>query len=386
MEFKTLYKWSKRTNENRTVYEIYDVPILTVSKTNNKDSSVDEKRLQKLLQTFNEDKGNGFYPRSFLGHHNDFKEDRSPVGFVDALKLSSGTLYATLCEIPESIFFDIKDLHRFLYRSAEIVGDRLTGVALLDTVPPFFQFPLLALERDGDVLPITFSVRSCFMDEKDEKKPVDEPIEKKSVDESTTEPTETFGAKEMNELKQLLKSVLETLKSHVTKEESRWADPSTSSVAYSAPKTSQTIIAQSPIEKELQTLREELETFKVRDKILRLGTSAEHIRFLEDNVSKFSTAKDKMAFLDVIAEKSEAFSQPFTPAAKKGQEGQTLAREEASVAREAEKMYEATMQSFKTSGESPEAFTMLWPSKEGFVSYAIEESKKDPGFLKRLVI
>lgn len=146
MKIKTKYAWEKQKNGK---YSIKNIPIFQCFDDPDK-GKVDDLTAKEIVDNFYKDVTNGYYPRTHIGHQNIKSFENKPgIGFIDNLKFKSGLFYADISEISKNTFKEIKDF-KYPYRSVEYDGQdkKITGLALLESVPPYFSFPILAIE-DG---------------------------------------------------------------------------------------------------------------------------------------------------------------------------------------------------------------------------------------------
>lgn len=139
------YKWSKQPNG---LFTIFDVPIFSEYKGDDERPSFSKEGLVELVMGFEKWKEVGFFPRIFVGHHDDGVKNQRSVGFLDNLTERGGTIFADLVEIPWKIIQEIKK-NKYPYRSVELDLDEflIEGLALLESRPPYFKYPILFLEE-----------------------------------------------------------------------------------------------------------------------------------------------------------------------------------------------------------------------------------------------
>ena len=183
MRLKYQYQWYKQENGN---YTIMQVPIF---KTHTKDGgklAVTLDNLLKIVDTFEADRKNGWYPRIHLGHHTG-QDNQIGVGFGDNFILNKETVFADLVEITKNIFDKIYNNIAYPYLSVEYAPNenRITSIALLESQPPFFMdLPILAVSRNenkrGKLTAVYQRQRQTILYQKGEKMP--EPIEEPKVE------------------------------------------------------------------------------------------------------------------------------------------------------------------------------------------------------------
>lgn len=153
----TKYKWHKQPNGKYTVFDVpifavYEKEVLLQDGTVGK-NSLDSSGLEEVVSNFLSERKSGYYPPIFLGHHASSVENRhvnaTKVGFADSLHVNGDTILADLTEIDEKTFLEILKLD-YPSRSVEFDGENkiITGIALLKSRRPYFQFPILALEDE----------------------------------------------------------------------------------------------------------------------------------------------------------------------------------------------------------------------------------------------
>lgn len=187
MDLKQKYRWQKQSNGN---FSIWNLPIFALFSDKEK-GSISKEDAETIVENFNKDRVAGYYPRVHLEHQNG-DGSRPGCGFLDDLIFDGEKFFADLVEIPESVFEDIQKL-KYPYRSVEFHPDRLKilSLALLESQPSFFQFPLLALENEPSEDNIkkfsferrlSFSLKSCNCNENNEDDMDEENDEKDKVE------------------------------------------------------------------------------------------------------------------------------------------------------------------------------------------------------------
>jgi len=180
------YKWIKLPNGKFAVLEL---PVFQIF-SDKEHGEVNESKAREIIENFKSDSKMGFYPRVFVGHHADGgTENHEGAGFLDDLKFDGKIFWANLVEIPPKIFKEMQGT-RWPYRSVEYNDEKkkITGMALLESQCPYFQFPIMALERESQkasgfqtICKITkFQLEKTNMEIEDEKK--EEAIEVKEGD------------------------------------------------------------------------------------------------------------------------------------------------------------------------------------------------------------
>jgi len=140
MELKTKYQ----TTFDGKTYSILKVPIFKTTEDEER-GTFNITNLREIVKNFNKGVKNDWYPRIFIGHHDpNSTENRLGVGFLDNLVYEDEVIYADFVKINRDVFEDIKNL-KYPYRSVEIKKDtkEIRGLALLESQPPYFSFPIL---------------------------------------------------------------------------------------------------------------------------------------------------------------------------------------------------------------------------------------------------
>lgn len=139
------YSWVKQPNGR---YTIFDIPIFSIFQ-DEKHGTVLQRDLLEIVKNFQHDKGENFrYPRVHIGHH-EGNENRPGAGYLDNVRLNDNVVMADLVELTPDVFQDIYKKIKFPYVSAEYnpKKKKISSLALLESQPPFFQFPLLKLRE-----------------------------------------------------------------------------------------------------------------------------------------------------------------------------------------------------------------------------------------------
>jgi hypothetical protein len=160
MELKKLYSWSSQPNGK---YAIFDIPVFKLFKDDEKGELKKEDALE-IIRNFQADvEKNGYYPRVHIEHQT--KEGSRPgAGFLDNLRFDGKEFLADIVEIPSEVFHKIKKME-LPYRSVEYHQEKkkILSLALLESTPSYFQFPLLALQEKGNEMDqeqkVNFSMR-----------------------------------------------------------------------------------------------------------------------------------------------------------------------------------------------------------------------------------
>ena len=151
IQVKVKYRWCKQPNGR---YTIFDVPVFSAFKRDDEDEkgnkivrSAGPKELKKILSNFFERKEKGYYPPIHVGHQDLMGVSNAPgAGYMDNLQKKNNDILADLTELNQET---LERFHKknFLGCSCEYKPGKIEGLALLETKPPFFKFPLIALEE-----------------------------------------------------------------------------------------------------------------------------------------------------------------------------------------------------------------------------------------------
>lgn len=146
INIKKRYSWAQQPNGR---FSIFDVEVFKFYEDPQR-GRVGEEEGKEIESNFYRLKKEGVYPRLIIGHNPDGSTDNRPgAGYVDNLHFEGDTLYADFVEIPQEIFTEISDL-KYPDRSVEYNPEkkRVMRVALLESQPGYFDFPLLATEKE----------------------------------------------------------------------------------------------------------------------------------------------------------------------------------------------------------------------------------------------
>lgn len=157
---KERYRWSQQPNGR---YTIYDVPIFSVYADDEK-GTADTRDLDEIVSTFRRQREDGYYPRLHLGHQKRGKTEvvegkprhvpdvsNAPgIGYLDQVHRDGDILRADFVEISPENFERFRE-GDFPGRSIELhpTENLIEGVAILESRPPFFRFPVLFLEPEA---------------------------------------------------------------------------------------------------------------------------------------------------------------------------------------------------------------------------------------------
>lgn len=184
LEIKTRYKWARQPNGN---YTIFDVPIFSIHTetgiTKNGEQYeliIDLDCLRRAVDNFkSRRKKEGYYPRLHIGHQDkqlNISSNAPGVGYLDNLYEAENMIYSDLVEIMPVIFQEIRNDLKYPYLSSEYNWkiDSVEGLALLESRPPQFKLPILALEPSETPLEAVeeyiFSLREQVIHFQEERK------------------------------------------------------------------------------------------------------------------------------------------------------------------------------------------------------------------------
>ncbi len=138
------YEWEK-TKDGR--YNIKKIEIFSAIKDNK--SLIEKEDVAKILKNFKEDKDKDWLPRVHVGHQ-DYKssENQPGIGFIDNLVEENGVFFADIIDVGDKEFGSIV-CRQYPYRSVEYdtKEKKIFGLAMLESKPPYFSFPLLSLKQ-----------------------------------------------------------------------------------------------------------------------------------------------------------------------------------------------------------------------------------------------
>ena len=393
LDIKIKYGWRKYVKEEKVLYDILCVPVYSTE--DKKDDY-----LKQIIINFKKDKELGFYPRILIGHHKiegRSIESRVGVGFLDNLIIINHIIYADLCELDSNTFDEIKTQTKYPYRSAEILDKvYLSGVALLETVPPVFRFPILVVKPEPESVEMysvpverfsRYSVNTrSYSKMPTEPKPDDNILEnssnkepdKKDADPSKIEKNEEPSLKEVMKA---LNEILTLLSGHTKKEEKKWAEePSSAIASYSNSKELDKLIA----------LQDRVDRLTLYSRVDKLDLTQAERKDLEKTLEEFSSHKDRELYLTKFSERNARFQEePFIETLEKLKidSANKLSQKEQSIAKKAYRMYNDTLETLRTSDQKKlEEFQSMWPDSKKFIEHVITESAKDENYLDKLSV
>lgn len=141
--------------ENNDSIEIKKVPIMKLdSNLQSSGIKVDLNWFNRAINQFKKLKGEGYRPTVFIGH-NKQGEEKPAAGFINNMEVENGTLYADLVGIDKD---QKKLLKQYPHRSCEIIGNRISGLALLGSSEPYFKLPSLQLANNEPKTIINYTI------------------------------------------------------------------------------------------------------------------------------------------------------------------------------------------------------------------------------------
>ena len=380
---KKKYTW-EQTPDGR--YNIYNVDIFRTGQEGKEIISTEDAK--KIITSFNADKAGDWLPRVHIAHqnYNDTK-NCTGVGYIDNLCIKNKIFFADLIDISKQVFEEIM-MRKYPYRSVELdtAKKRIVGLALLESRPPFFSFPVLDLEQFQDKQQIIFFSSEEVM-ELEENKTTEEPKkpDKDNPDNGNKLPEgDTVAFLSADEIEQLrrflsvsdrlmgLASIADKLATNsvkpVEKKEERLPEEK--------PEVSNAAIPE-VIACELQTLRKKIEQFEKDNQNIGIYSQLKNIcdkdpsinfekevKFLE----KFESKRDKETYVERLSAKKGEYEEHFISqfATKfKGEElkeFQGLAGEKRTVYLNAKRDYIDTMKS-----GNAKQFGAMYPTLKEYV-------------------
>lgn len=134
--------------EKEATIDIVGVELFEITNKKEKSITINEKFVDELIETHNTKKEEkGYLPTVFVGHNNPGRDEKPILGFVDNIRRTGKKVLADFVDMRR---FAKWDLRSFPYRSVEIFGKQLTGVALLGSNPPHFENSPLMFSKDDD--------------------------------------------------------------------------------------------------------------------------------------------------------------------------------------------------------------------------------------------
>jgi hypothetical protein len=415
LNLKEKYKWKKEGDR----YRICNIPIFRTFQDKIR-GKVDKAIADEIMKNFRYGIESGYYPRTHIGHQNLASFDNKPgVGFLDNLQFDGENFYADIAEIDEKTFCDMKN-YKYPYRSVEYNPSekKIEGLALLESVPPYFQFPILALEseqfsnnRKKNLL-ILFQGDDMADEEKEPKDPIDEPIEDAPADEpiedAPIEPIEAVPeppAMEGNPVLQKIEAMLPALEKMLEffedfqdeglqneLEEEPMEEPMEEEEMAQEPLAMQKYNERiEKLEKELLQFKKIANTDAVLDKLRSVCEENPRINFAQESafIEKFESNKDKLHYVNRLAmqESNPIMEHKITQFAKsfkvesKNDVLQKFSKEDGEVQNIAKKAYIDYTDSINQKNEREAmTFSKRFPTAESYINFAIEMEKMDLGY------
>ena len=404
MKIKTKYSWEKHKNGS---YSIKNLPIFQCFDDPEK-GKVDALAAKEIVDNFYKDVSGGYYPRTHIGHQ-DMKsfENRPGIGFIDNLRFNSDLFYADVSEIPENIFKEIKNF-KYPYRSVEYDAreKKITGLALLESVPPYFSFPILALKDDNG----NFNKSNSFMvffQEGNMGNEIEIPnegneevVDEEVVDEDIGEEEDMGGEDREAQIDKLIAMMpifnqmvdfFDSLQDNELEEEEPVLEEGE---GMAEPVAMQKFTKEinkkfDNLEAKINLFEKRKVNFEIEEKLMEIAEKNPSISIEVEKkfLAKFSSSKDKKLYLQKLDIQSEKypehrmtqFARNFTylPQNKVLEKFQKDTPEVKRVAMLAYKDYEDTVN--QTNEKAAEIFSKNFPKAEDYVSYMVNMEKESPG-------
>jgi hypothetical protein len=184
---KTKYGWRKQKDGR---YDILGVDIFQLYKSERGEVSKNDAEL--ILQGFADKKNKDWLPRVHIGHQDYASSaNQKGIGYIDALRLCGDTFFADIIDLSEEDFKAFIN-RKYPYRSVEYdpIQKEIVGLAMLESKPPHFEFPVMQLEHYGRKTSniVIFSTENIMPEEKIGEKIEETPVgetpigEKEEVD------------------------------------------------------------------------------------------------------------------------------------------------------------------------------------------------------------
>ena len=410
LEIKHKYKWAY-TTEGKIA--IFNVPIFALFDDPER-GVFSEENAAAVLKNNYEEINNGHYRRIHREHHDGITGSREPVGFLGKFRLVDSVIYAD--------FLHVDRWHIQTFQNAElpyvsvefgtedpVIGRvKITSAALMASEPPFFPFPIIAIEEN----PITpteeqvrefkeqvkefFRLERISMDpDKEPKAPQDD-----NFNEDGDDQMKMFGEMRdcMTEIKDTLggiKQFMESMQKPKDDEEDEPKPPSGQNPEPVAGSTDDKFAAK--IMDQFKELRKEISVIKAgkeaSDVETRLRTICNNNFNLDyeterKTVEKFSGLANKNAYLDLLVSNSQAqpSRHPISQITEHFKEikddslRKKYAREDTRIqkvaARAAQDWHDSAYQKDQFAAEK---FVQANPDQEKFVATWVKMEKKIPG-------
>jgi len=217
MKIKNKYKHEKQQDGT---YNIYNIPIFKLY-DDKKRGKIDKNTAKDIINNFNNDAKRGYYPRVHVGHQDFTVHNRPGLGFMDNLRFDGvDCFFCDIAKIHKKDINAVKNL-KYPYRSVEYDTQekKITGLAMLESIPPYFTFPILALNEtekfsklESKNLIVLFQEKESDMDEQ-VKAPVGEKVAQEEVKVETLTSEDIAGIRELLDLTPIILEMVESFKS-----------------------------------------------------------------------------------------------------------------------------------------------------------------------------
>ena len=413
MDLKKKYAWSKLNNG---LYVIYDVEtIRTFSDV--KRGNLDMTKLQDLKRGLDKQEQAGQWIPVFFGHHESY-ENHQLSGFLDDFRIIQDVLYCNIVNISEESFQEIK-AGKWPYRSPEynVEANRLTGLALCASQVSYFIFPMFFLEDEEKKEIDLFSINrksekilkfcACEGAKKmEEKDGIEQPEKDKefvpgneSVAKMKCAMEESGGKLDqiLQSIDRLAASIEKLLSMESEEQEGDTEELPESDIEADGEKNSSSVAFQlRQFERKMDTRIKKLEEGNLASsyekEILNFCDSANvpNSDLLIGQLKKFSTDKDKKAFVDFLKDTDRFSSHRLSglanyPQATSDNVLQKYANSSPQEKKLAQKAYRAYQDTLLIPDQGAvRKFTAIWPDPERWVANCIEESKHNPNYIDEM--
>lgn len=345
-----------------------------------------------------------YLPRVHISHHDDGVQNRLGAGFLDNLVVRNNILYADLVGVPEGIVQEISQ-GKYPYRSVEFVGSgpakRIVSLALLESREPYHKLPIMdelvkMQSKEKRVSIVVHNVEPLIFQKErvlEEENPVDPEETAKMQDDVIKEEDESFDysyyAKKYevseDEIKKMMKKYADEGMCRDLKkmqEGSETLEDSDLENKTELQKFQANIISQfAALKREIHTLRKEKEVDQYSERLRKICETDPTVNFqAEKQVLSELSEKNRSNYLSRL-EKSVQFQSPCRPDVLGALTPGEVKRYESALAKKLSEAYTNTLR--YSSGEDVKTFQALYPKKEDYVNFGLEEEKKKPGFCKK---
>lgn len=396
--------------------------------------TVDQTLLEKIIQDIKQQASEGYFLRVFDGHHDRY-ENHDGIGFMDCVHrdaLDPEILVTNIVGISPENFEKMKGEKggKWPYRSAEFDRklNKITGLALLESNAPFFQFPNMILSKNEKQIDETmkFQLRSNFF--KGGDKMPDELLKTKgsddvenseeSKDESDAEIASTGDiekmegegdlASQVKELGAKVDSLVKIIQGLVESDEEVHENMGDESEESEEPEENEETEGEDEMEEKNSSVAYQLR--KINKRLDKIEGEAYADRFIDEveevarltnqkpeslkkTLLKFQRQEDRETFLDSLRASTVRFStHPMSDTSKfirSATNGKTSIIEKyqksdpdcVPYAKEALQNYFDTCN--HPDRKYVERFQAQWPDPEKFVAHCVENEKLSPGYIKK---